>query len=133
MPPPEICVEVLSPIDRCPESLRDVKFTLSVSSGCADIGQRGNCSQKALNSFQEVGALEIVTGIVTLLLVLLLLPWAAVFAVLLVTALVTLLSGLYFRARLHGITGDCLGATNQLTEVALYLTAVILLRFSFLL
>ena len=37
-----------------------------------------------------------------------------------------------FRARLEGITGDCLGAANQLTEVGLYLTAVILLRFGFL-
>jgi len=45
---------------------------------------------------------------------------------------VTLLSGLYFRTRLQGLTGDCLGAANQVTEVALYLTAVILLRFDLL-
>ncbi|HYT19550.1 MAG TPA: adenosylcobinamide-GDP ribazoletransferase, partial [Candidatus Polarisedimenticolia bacterium] len=38
----------------------------------------------------------------------------------------------YFRARLQGVTGDCLGAANQLTEVGLYLTAVILLRFNFI-
>jgi cobalamin synthase len=29
---------------------------------------------------------------------------------------------------LSGITGDCLGATNQHTEVVLYLTAIILSR-----
>lgn len=35
-----------------------------------------------------------------------------------------LISGSYYRRRLDGITGDCLGATNQITEVALYLAAV---------
>jgi adenosylcobinamide-GDP ribazoletransferase len=81
---------------------------------------------------KQVGVLEITTGTVTLLLVILLLPLQAMFAALLVINLVTLLSGLYFRARLQGITGDCLGAANQLTEVGLYVAAVILLRFSFL-
>jgi adenosylcobinamide-GDP ribazoletransferase len=81
---------------------------------------------------KQVGALEVVTATATLLVAFLLLPWRAALAASLVTSLVTLLSGLYFRARLQGITGDCLGATNQLTEVALYLTAVILLRFDLL-
>lgn len=81
---------------------------------------------------KQVGAVEIVIGSVTLAVALLLLSWRAALAALLVTGLVTLLSGLYFRARLQGITGDCLGATNQLTELALYLTAVILLRFNLL-
>jgi adenosylcobinamide-GDP ribazoletransferase len=81
---------------------------------------------------KQVGALEVVTATITLLLVFILVSWQAALAALLVTTLVSLLSGLYFRARLEGITGDCLGATNQLTEVALYLTAVVLLRFSFL-
>ena len=81
---------------------------------------------------KQVGALEILLGTATLLLVLLLVSWQVALVTLLVTALVTLLSGLYFRTRLHGLTGDCLGAANQLTEVALYLTAVILLRFDLL-
>src|SRR5688572_8308096 len=81
---------------------------------------------------KQVGALEIIIGTVTLLLVLLLLPWQAALAALLVTGVVTLLSGCYFRARLQGLTGDCLGATNQLTEVALFLTAVILFHFNLL-
>src|SRR6266478_8835887 len=81
---------------------------------------------------KQVGILEITIGTFTLLLIFILLPWQAALAGLLVTTLVTLLSGLYFRARLHGITGDCLGAANQLTDVGLYLTAVILLRFNFI-
>jgi adenosylcobinamide-GDP ribazoletransferase len=36
--------------------------------------------------------------------------------------LVTLLSGLYYQRRIGGVTGDCFGATNQLAEVAVYLT-----------
>src|SRR6266404_8663795 len=81
---------------------------------------------------KQVGVLEIITGTFTLLLVLILLPWQASLAALLVPTLVTVVSGLYFRARLQGVTGDCLGAANQLTEVGLYLTAVILLRFNFI-
>jgi adenosylcobinamide-GDP ribazoletransferase len=77
---------------------------------------------------KQVGALEIVAGTITLFLVLLLIPRRAALVALFVTTLVTFVSGLYFRARLQGITGDCLGATNQLTEVGLYLTAVILQR-----
>ena len=81
---------------------------------------------------KQVGALEVVTATIILLLVLILVSWQGALAALLVTTLVTLLSGLYYRARLQGITGDCLGATNQFTEVALYATSVILLRFKFL-
>ena len=81
---------------------------------------------------KQVGALEVVTGTATLLVVFLLLPWRAALVTLLATSLLTLLSGSYFRARIQGITGDCLGAANQLTEVGLYLTAVTLLRFDLL-
>jgi adenosylcobinamide-GDP ribazoletransferase len=77
---------------------------------------------------RQVGGLELLIGTVTLLVVLLLLPWRAALVAVLVTSFVTLLSGLYFRARIQGITGDCLGATNQMAEVSLYLTALILLR-----
>src|ERR1044072_6514338 len=63
---------------------------------------------------KQVGALEVVTATATLLVVFLLLPWRAAVVALLATSLVTLLSGLYFRARIQGITGDCLGAANQL-------------------
>src|SRR5712671_1873051 len=52
---------------------------------------------------KQVEALEIITGTATLLLVLLLLPWRAALAAFLVAVLVTLVSGSYFRARLHGL------------------------------
>lgn len=78
---------------------------------------------------RRIGVMELTIGTITLLGVFLLLPWRAAIAVLLTSSLVTLLSGLYFNSRLQGVTGDCLGATNQLTEVGLYLTALIFFRF----
>jgi adenosylcobinamide-GDP ribazoletransferase len=47
---------------------------------------------------------------------------------LLAALVVTALSGLYYRRRLGGVTGDCLGATNQLTEIAIYACAVLVRR-----
>jgi adenosylcobinamide-GDP ribazoletransferase len=37
---------------------------------------------------------------------------------------VTVLTGLYYRRRIGGVTGDCFGATNQLSEIAVYLCGV---------
>lgn len=42
-----------------------------------------------------------------------------------VTAAVTAVSGAYYRRRIGGITGDCLGATNQLTEIVVYLAGTL--------
>ena len=42
----------------------------------------------------------------------------------LVALVITFLSGLYYFRRLGGITGDCFGATNQLTEIAVYVCGV---------
>ncbi len=61
-----------------------------------------------------------------------LLTFAIVFAVLHVHAVapvlvsigVTLLTALYYKRRIGGITGDCFGATNQLSEIAVYLCGV---------
>ncbi len=79
---------------------------------------------------KQVGTMEVVIGTITMLAAFAILPWQAALTAFLVTSLITLISGLYFRGRIQGITGDCLGATNQLTEIGLYLTAVILLRFN---
>jgi adenosylcobinamide-GDP ribazoletransferase len=38
---------------------------------------------------------------------------------------VTALTGVYYRRRIDGITGDCLGATCQVTECAVYFTGVV--------
>jgi adenosylcobinamide-GDP ribazoletransferase len=40
----------------------------------------------------------------------------------LVSVIVTVAAGVYFQRRLGGVTGDCLGAANQLVELAVYLT-----------
>lgn len=39
-------------------------------------------------------------------------------------SVVTLFSGLYYKRRIGGITGDCFGATSQLTLIAVYLCGV---------
>lgn len=81
---------------------------------------------------KQMGAAEIFIGTLTLLITLSLLSWPAALAALLAVGTVTFLCGLYFRARLQGVTGDCLGAANQITEVALYLAALVLPRFHLL-
>jgi adenosylcobinamide-GDP ribazoletransferase len=42
----------------------------------------------------------------------------------LAASVVTLLSGIYYKRRIGGITGDCFGATIQLTLIAIYLCGV---------
>jgi adenosylcobinamide-GDP ribazoletransferase len=42
----------------------------------------------------------------------------------LVALVITALSGLYYSSRIGGVTGDCFGATNQLTEIAVYFCGV---------
>ncbi len=79
---------------------------------------------------KQIGVSAILFGSLTFLAGLFLLPWHAAPVVILVTTLLTLASGFYFKRRLGGITGDCLGAVNQLTELGLYLTALVLMRFN---
>jgi adenosylcobinamide-GDP ribazoletransferase len=42
----------------------------------------------------------------------------------LTASVITILSGFYYWRRLQGVTGDCFGATNQLTEIAIYFCGV---------
>jgi adenosylcobinamide-GDP ribazoletransferase len=46
--------------------------------------------------------------------------WIPVLAAIVITAF----SGLYYFRRIGGVTGDCFGATNQLTEIAVYFCGV---------
>jgi adenosylcobinamide-GDP ribazoletransferase len=48
------------------------------------------------------------------------LRWAAL-APIIAALLVTFSSGRFYYKRIGGVTGDCFGATNQLTEIAVYL------------
>lgn len=80
---------------------------------------------------RQIGFPALLIGSVTFLLILLLLPWQIAIVPFAVTAAVVFFSGLYFKRRLGGITGDCLGAANQITEVVLYLTALLLIRVHF--
>lgn len=54
-----------------------------------------------------------------------LLKWRAVYAIGATIAVVAA-TGAYYHRRIGGITGDCLGATNQIAEVAVYFVGVIL-------
>jgi adenosylcobinamide-GDP ribazoletransferase len=38
--------------------------------------------------------------------------------------MITYASGAYYNSRIQGVTGDCFGATNQLTEILVYLAGV---------
>lgn len=69
------------------------------------------------------GTSLVVGSLLTLLIVFALLRTRAV-APALVSASVTLVTALYYKRRIGGITGDCFGATNQLAEIAVYLCAV---------
>ncbi len=44
----------------------------------------------------------------------------------LAAVVITGASGAYYRHRIGGVAGDCLGATNQITEVAIYFAGVVL-------
>lgn len=52
------------------------------------------------------------------------LPWKAALAGVVLAAITTSLAARYFKRRIGGYTGDCLGATQQVTEVAFYLGLV---------
>lgn len=76
---------------------------------------------------KQPGVVQMAVGTITVIVALVaILPWKAASIAFLVTVIVTLISGSYFRRRLGGITGDCMGAAVQFVEVTLYLTAVLL-------
>jgi adenosylcobinamide-GDP ribazoletransferase len=74
---------------------------------------------------RRIGPAQAVTATLTLVLTLLLTTWLQAVMTVAVAAAIVAVTGWYYKRRLNGITGDCLGATNQLVEVAVYLTGVI--------
>ena len=68
----------------------------------------------------RMGAGELAVAAVFGLAPLALLPWQAAAAGLALGAAITLLAARYFVKRIGGYTGDCLGATQQLAELAIY-------------
>lgn len=71
---------------------------------------------------ETVTRARLITGTVLASLLLAGIWGARALAPALVAALVTLIAGLWFHRRLGGMTGDCLGAANQLVETGVYLT-----------
>jgi adenosylcobinamide-GDP ribazoletransferase len=65
----------------------------------------------------------VIGSLLTVVIVLVLLRVHAL-APVLVSVGVTLVTALYYKRRIGGITGDCFGATNQLAEIAVYLCGV---------
>jgi adenosylcobinamide-GDP ribazoletransferase len=63
----------------------------------------------------------VIACVYTPIIVLLVAPEKGLLA-LFIALLVTFASYRYFRSRLGGVTGDSLGATNQIVEIAIYLT-----------
>jgi adenosylcobinamide-GDP ribazoletransferase len=91
--------------------------------GAALPGARENASQGARIA-GKISGMSLVVGTLTALCVVgyllrisMVWPFAAASAV-------ALLSGLYYKHRIGGITGDCFGTTSQLTLVAVYFCGV---------
>jgi adenosylcobinamide-GDP ribazoletransferase len=99
----------------CRWTILPLGAALSSAGNGAGQGSRvaGNISGVSL----VVGTLTALCVVGYLLRVLMVWPFAAASAV-------TLLSGLYYKRRIGGITGDCFGATSQLTLVSVYLCGV---------
>jgi len=73
---------------------------------------------------QKTSPTSLFTGTVLSFAIVLYLMRAEFWIPVLVTFAITALSGLYYFRRIGGVTGDCFGATNQLTEIAVYFCGV---------
>jgi adenosylcobinamide-GDP ribazoletransferase len=75
---------------------------------------------------QKTSTASLVIATVSMVLIVSLACGLGAIAMIAVACGVAALTGAYFSRRIDGITGDCLGATCQLTECAVYLTGVVL-------
>jgi len=114
--PPERVIEALMASQVLP---RAGIVTLAFLAGPAAPGT-GGAWAAALSVGHVLGAVALGTGILAPVARWRLLPLAAA------CVLLVLLLGAYFRKKIGGITGDCLGAANQLQEVAILALAVCL-------
>ena len=86
--------------------------------GLRYIGTKGAAFSGGVTRLRVIIATAIALGICALAL-----QRRALIAIL-VSVVITVAAGAFFKRRLGGITGDCLGAANQLVEVAVYLSLV---------
>lgn len=82
---------------------------------------RDDDSSKSKPLARRMGRGELAFATLTALLPCLWLPQPAVLVALTLVVIATLLAARYFVRRIGGYTGDCLGATQQVTEVVFYL------------
>ena len=75
---------------------------------------------------QKVTALSLVTGTIFTAGVTGVVLGVEALWVLATVFVTTAVSGVYYHHRIRGVTGDCLGATNQITEAAVYFAGLLL-------
>jgi adenosylcobinamide-GDP ribazoletransferase len=75
---------------------------------------------------RRIGPSSAFIGTLTIAAAAVVFPVRSAVTALAVACAVPALAGLYYRHRLGGITGDCLGAATQLAEIALYIAAVLM-------
>jgi len=73
---------------------------------------------------QNVSLTSLIIGTFLTLAIVLYLMRRQFWAPILMASVITGLSGLYYFRRIGGVTGDCFGATNQITEIAVYFCGV---------
>ena len=73
---------------------------------------------------QQISATSLISGTLLSLTIVLYLMRKEFWIPVLVAIVTTALSGWYYFRRIGGVTGDCFGATNQLTEIAIYFCGV---------
>lgn len=74
---------------------------------------------------QKTSATSLIVATTCMVIIVSIACGVAALAMIAVACGVAVLTGAYFRRRIDGITGDCLGATCQLTECAVYITGVV--------